>query len=101
MTTFVELTDEEFGLIRKGLDMLANEKIEGKNMMKELLLRQAPNAFVKAKMEGIFSEEEAKEKRELLERQDKITTIQYKLIQLRKFQAAKPGIASDAIASEN
>jgi len=101
MKTFVELTDEEFSLIRKALDMLGNEKNEGRNMMKELLLRQAPNALDRAKMEAVFDQQEEKEKRELSERPDKITTIQYKLIQLKKFLAAKPGIKTGAVASDN
>lgn len=101
MIHFAELTDEEFELIKKGLDLLSNDEKLGKSLFKGLLLSSAPNEQAKADLDRIFAEDEEKERRAQIERQDKITTIQYKLIQLRKFQAAKPGIASDAIASEN
>lgn len=101
MIHFADLTDEEFEIIKKGLDLLANDDRIGKLLFKGLLKSSAPNDAAKEEMEKIFREDDERERRAQIERQDKITTIQYKLIQLRKFQAAKPGIASEAIASEN
>ncbi|GLU54480.1 hypothetical protein Dfri01_39410 [Dyadobacter frigoris] len=101
MIQFAELTDEEFELIKKGLDLLANDDRIAKTLFKGLLISTAPNGPAKADMERMFKEDEERERRAKIDRNDKITTIQYKLIQLKRFQAAKPGIASEAVASEN
>lgn len=101
MIHVARLTDEEFALIKKALDLLANDKNFSRSMMKGLFLGQAPDAASKAELEKVFRQDEEKEKRENEERFDKITTIQYKLLQLKKFLAAKPGISPEAFASDN